>query len=133
VHEIDAGEHLEQFGRHVRAGADALGGKVDLARIGLGIGDQLWDRLGRESRIGGEDKGRAADAGDRLKVAAEIEIEVGIECGVDRVGRHRREQGVAVRSRMRHDFGADIARRARPVVDDELLAHGLRQRLRDEA
>ena len=43
------------------------------------------------------------------------------------------KQRVAVRRRSRDRLGADIAAGARPVLDDELLAQALRQRLRHQA
>src|SRR5215471_16644442 len=37
MHEIDAGQHLEQFARHLVVRAGATGCHVDPTRIGLGI------------------------------------------------------------------------------------------------
>ena len=51
VHHVDAGHHLEQLAGHVREPADAGRRHVDLARIGLGVGDELGNRLGRNRWI----------------------------------------------------------------------------------
>ena len=67
-------------------GADAGRRHVDLARIGLGIGDELGNGLGRNRWIHHHDIGHADDARDRRDVADEIEIELVVERRVDRVG-----------------------------------------------
>ena len=76
VNQVDAGHHLEQLAGDMWRAPVAGRRHVDLARIGLGIGDELGNRLGRNGRIDHHDKGRAADARDRRDVADEIEIEV---------------------------------------------------------
>ena len=106
---------------------------VDLARIGLGIGDELGNRLGRNRWIDHHDEGRADDARDRRDVADEIEIELVVERRVDRVRRQDQEQRIAVRRRAHDRLGADIAAGARPVLDDEWLAEPLRQPLTHQA
>ena len=58
---------------------------VDLARIGLGIGDELGNRLGRNRWVDHHDEGTADDARDRRDVADEIVIEFLVERRVDRV------------------------------------------------
>ena len=63
---------------------DSLGGHVDFAWIGFGIGDELRDCFRRERRVEGHNKGSAANARDRRDVADEIEIQICIERGVDR-------------------------------------------------
>ena len=74
--------------------ADAI---VDLAGIGLGIGDELGNRLGRKRWIHHHDVRRAHDACDRRDVADEIEIELVVERRVDRVRRTDQEKRIAVR------------------------------------
>ena len=63
----------------------------------------------------------------------EIEIQLGIERGVDGVPTADHEQRVAVCWRAHDRFGADIGAGARPVVDDEWLPEPLRQPLSDQA
>ena len=78
------------------------------------------NRLGRNRWIYHHDQRHAHDAGDRRDVAAEIELVV--ECRVDRVRSADMEEGVAVRRRLHDRLGGDIARSTRPVLDDEWLA-----------
>src|SRR5262245_15610328 len=60
-------------------GTDAARRHADLARIGLGIGDELGDRLGWNRWIDHHDFGHPDDARDRRDVAQEIEIEVAVK------------------------------------------------------
>ena len=45
---VDAGEHLEQFTGHVDRRPVPGRRHVELARVGLGVGDQFRDRLDRQ-------------------------------------------------------------------------------------
>ena len=74
-------------------------------------------------------KGVAPMKPHRRHVLAEVEIQILIERRVDGVGRDGDQQRVAVRRRLGGHFGGDIARGARPIVDDELLAEVLGQPL----
>ena len=98
VHHVDAGHHLELLARHVDAGADAGRGEVELAGIGLGVGDQFRDGLDRQVVVHDHHVGRARRAGDRRDVAQEIEVQVLVERVVDHVARHPLQQRVAVRA-----------------------------------
>ena len=60
VDHVDAGHHLEQLAGHMVRASDAGRRQVDLARIGLGIGDELGNRLGRNRWIHHHDIGHAA-------------------------------------------------------------------------
>ena len=104
-------------------------GKIDLARIGLGVGNKLGNRLGRKRWIYHHDGGLAANARDRRDVANEIEIELVVERRVDRVRRIGQQERIAVRGRAHDRLGADVATGTRPVLDDELLTEPLRQPL----
>ena len=118
----------------MRRRADACRAHVDLARIGLGVGDEFGKRLCRYRGIDRDNIGAAANAGDRRDIFDEIEVEVFVERCVDRVrGHHLHQNGVAVRLRAHDRFGADIAAGARPILDDELLAETLAGRLRYDA
>src|SRR6516165_8887675 len=48
VNHVDTGHHLEQLAGDVRHGSAARRRHVDFAGIGLGIGDELGNRLGRK-------------------------------------------------------------------------------------
>src|SRR5712671_4304010 len=111
----------------------ARGGHVDLAWIGLGVINELGNGLCRKRWIYEHDEGRAEDARDWRYVTDEIEIELVVECRVDRIERAGEEQGIAV-SRGAYDrFGANIAGRASPILNYELLSDARRQPLADEA
>ena len=56
-----------------------------------------------------------------------------VEAGIDNDRRTRQIKRVAVRRRLRHHFGADIAAGAGPVVDDDLLVPRLGEFLSDQA
>src|SRR5262249_57404447 len=90
----------------------------------------LGNRLSGAGGIYRHDKWCADNASDRCNVADEIEVELVIERRVGRacVGPDH-EQRVAVRRRADDRLGADIATRARPVLDHEWLAKPLRQPL----
>ena len=79
------------------------------------------------------DVGRACGAGDRRDVAQEVEAQLLIERVVDRVRRHPLQQRVAVRRRLHHRLGPDVAAGARPVLDQDRLAEPLGEPLRHQA
>ena len=116
--ELDAGHGLEQGGRQVRGGADALRAVGNAAGIGLGLLDQLLHR--RHAELGADDQhvGRAAEDRDRLE-PGRVVVELLVERLVDRQrGRRRGQQRVAVGRSAREGLGAHIAGRSGPVLDD---------------
>ena len=134
VNHADPGHHHEQRGGHLGDRAGPVRSYADLARIGLGIGDELAQRLGRKRRIDHHDMGQPHDARDRGDVADEIEVELVVERR--RVGggwRVEKQEGVAVGRRAHDRFGGQVAARARPVLDEERLPEPFRQRLREQA
>src|SRR5499427_1308188 len=84
---------------------------VELARMGLGVGDELGNRLGRDRWIHYQDLGCADDGRDRRDVADEVEIELVVQRGVDRVVTTDQEKCVAVCGRAHDRLGGDIAAR----------------------
>src|SRR5262245_53787784 len=100
-------------------------GKIDLARISLGVGNKLGNRLGRKRWIHQHDGSLAANACDWRNVAYEIEIELVVERRVDRVRRIGQQKRIAVRRSAHDRLGADVAAGTRPVLDDELLTEPL--------
>src|SRR3984893_14182320 len=106
---------------------------VAFPRMGLGVCDELRDRLGWNGWIDHHDIRGAANARDRRYFADEIEIELLVERRVHRVRQADEQERIAVR-RCPHDaFGTDIAAGARSVLNDEWLPEPLRQRLAYEA
>ena len=83
---VDAGHHLEHLAGYMERGSVAGRRKVKLARIGLGVGDELGNGLGRDRRVYHHDFGLANEACDRCDVADEIEIEFVVERNIDCVG-----------------------------------------------
>ena len=129
---FDPGHHFEQFAGDVDRRADAARSIADLAGIGLHVADELGDGLRRKRWIDLHDERVADDARDRRDVADEVEIELVVEGGVDRIRRRDEQQRIAIRRRTDGGFGGDIGGCARPVFDDKLLAEPLGQPLTDE-
>jgi tetrahydromethanopterin S-methyltransferase subunit G len=100
---------------------------VDLAGMGLGIGDEFRDRRRRDRRMHQHHGGFAAETRDRHDVADEVEIERLVERRVDEIRRRDQQQRVAVGRRVHHRFGRDVGAGAGAVLDGELLAEPLRQ------
>src|SRR5262245_13294331 len=73
----------------------------------------------------------AVDAADRGDIADQIETEIVVERGIDRVVDADDKERVAVRRGAHDPLHGEIA--ARAVLDYELLANPLRQRLSDQA
>ena len=67
------------------------------------------------------------------EVLDDVESEIGGDDGVDGVGDGALQQRVAVVGRVRHEIGGDVAAGAAAVLDDELLAELLAERLRQHA
>src|SRR5262249_31910474 len=105
---------------------------VDFAWISLGISDELGDRLGRNRWMHHHDVGHDNNAGDRRDVADEIEVELVIECRVERVRRSGHKERSAAGERPHEGLGGIITAGAGRVLDDEWLAEPLRQPLTDE-
>src|SRR5262245_7713654 len=77
--------------------------------------------------------GYAHDADDRSDVPDEIEIEICVECGVDRARGVYLEKRIAI-GRCLHDrLGTDIAAGTRPVLNDKWLAEPFRKPLTHQA
>ena len=117
----------------MRRRADAGRSHVDLARVGLRIGDEFGDGRCGERDIHVHHQGRADDARNRGDIADEIVIELLVERCIDRVRHGEHDKRVAVRRRAHGHFGADVGGGAGPVLDDEWLSEPLGQPLADEA
>ena len=99
---VDAGHHPEQFAAEMAQISGPARPHVDLARIRLGVSDELRDRLGRNDGLTQQDEGIVVDARDRSDVARDVEVALLIERHVDRVRRGDQQERVAV-SRRAHD------------------------------
>src|SRR5262249_21709423 len=80
----------------------------DLAGVGLGIGDELGNRFDRHRGMHLYGKRVASNARDRRDVADEIEIELVVEGGVDRVHSNASEKRIAVGGRTYNGLGATL-------------------------
>src|SRR5580700_1502528 len=103
-------------------GPDPGRGKIDLAWVGPGIGDEFRNGLGWKCRIDFHDIRHAKHARDRRDVANKIEIELVIERWTYHLRRTDPKQRVAVRWRTNRRLDADIAPGPRTVLNDECLA-----------
>jgi len=106
--------------------SDAGRGNIDLARIGLGVGNKFRKRGGGDGRIDQEHHGKPDQPGDRRDVADKIEIQFFVECCVNRVRRHNVEKRAAV-GRSRHHRLGDVAAGAGAFLDYEGLTQALRK------
>ena len=130
---VNSCHSLEELAGNIIHGAVATRCKGDLAGISFGVGDEFRQRLRGVCRIHHHDEGGARDAGDRRDVADEIEIQFRVEAHIGNGRRADQEQRVAVGGRASDRFGRDIGAGARAVLDDDLLAEPLRERLADDA
>src|SRR5262245_44663448 len=117
----------------MRRAPDAGRRHIDFAGIGLGVGDEVGNRLGRNRRVHHYDEGTSKDARYGLNVANEIEIEFVVERRVGRLRRTDNEQRVSVRGCAHDRLGGDIGATTRPVLDDKRLAKPLREPSTDQA
>ena len=69
----------------------------------------------------------AVNTGDQRNVSNEIEIELVVQCGVERIVRCTKKQSIAIRSCANDAFRRQIAARPHFVFNDELLAEALGQ------
>ena len=130
--EIGAGARLEQLGGQMRQAARAGVREVELARIGLRVGDEFLHALPRRGGMHHEDLVALGNLRDRREALRRI---------VAGARRHRRDHGEhagvadqqrqAVGRRGRDRARADRAARAGTVLHDRRLAE-LRQDLREE-
>ena len=133
VLDVHTGHHPEQLTRQMRRRADARRCHVDLPGIGLGVGEKLRDRRGRNRRMHDQHHGHAGDAGHRGDVAHEIEVQIRIQRSVDRVRRADEEQRVSVRRGAHDEFRREVCARPGARLDDKRLPEPLCQRLRHKA
>jgi len=76
MNHVDAGHHLEQFAGHVGRRAVAGGRHVEFAGVGLGVGDEFGNGLGRNRWIHLHDVRKTDETSNRRDVVDEIEIQL---------------------------------------------------------
>ena len=133
VHHLDAGLLLQHGARHVLQRAVARRGVVQLARVGLGVGHQLGQRLGGHVVAHHDDLRRRQDVGDGLEVG-QLPLALLHQVRRDDVkARVLHQQRVAIGRRTLDDGRRNGAVAAALVVDHHLLARHCAQALRQHA
>jgi hypothetical protein len=127
MRQIDRGHFLEQLGGEMRCRADARRCEGDLAGIGLGVIDELLQRVHRRVLRHPNEVRIFAEQRDRHKVAHRIVVERRIEHRHDRQRRRAEQHRVAVGRGVGGGVMGDVAACAALVLDDDLLAPYLRQ------
>jgi hypothetical protein len=114
--------------------AAARTGKADLAGLGLGLGDQILDRLERQAGVDQQHQWQLGNHAHRRKGGVGVVRHFFVQRRVDRLRAHvAHQQGVAVWPGLGHHVGAQHAGRAAFVVNDDRLAPLHRQLLRHQA
>ena len=116
----------------MRGAAHAGRAVAQLARIGLGVGDELVEVAPRHRRVRHQRIGADRDVDDRGEILRDVVGRHLVDRDRERQAARRVEQGRAVGRRGDHRLGADDAGRARAVLHDELLAEPLGELLRQQ-
>jgi hypothetical protein len=133
VHEVGPGAQLEQLGDQMGEVAVAHGAEIELAGIGLGIGNQLLHGLRREIRRHHQHLVAFGDLGDRREMLGGVVVAE----PVDRRPDHQRA-GIAEQERIAVGLGAsdrlaaERAAGAAAVLDDHGLAENRSEPLRHQ-
>ena len=133
VDDIQTGGELEQFPGQVGGGARTAGGVIELAGVGLGVGDQFPQVVGwhlgvgqQHIRVGGDHR----DGNKLVRVVAQFFVKALVDG--ERPG-GRQHQGVAITGGVKERLGANVAASADPVFDDDRLTPLGLQPLADDA
>src|SRR5262245_1255166 len=132
MHKVDAGHYLEKLTIEMRSTPASARRVIDLARISLGIRNELRNGLGGERRKRHKHPGPSVISGDRRNVVREIEFEVVVQRRIDSICESHREKCIAIWGRANDRFGGDVAASANTILDNELLTKPLRQPLSDQ-
>jgi hypothetical protein len=133
VNHVDARHLLEELPGHVLAASRARMGERELARIRLGIRDELLHGLHGQRRMNCNRDGLRGDLRDGAEIALHVELHVLHDemKRNDRIGDEQKR--VAVGRRPRGFHRADRAAAPAAVVHDDLLAERARQLFRERA
>ncbi len=132
--QLHARQRLEQLHVEMAARADAEGAVVELAGLLLGERKELLHVAHRRRRIEDQRVIDADETRDRREPVHGVVGQLGIEARIDHEGRLRPdEQRVSVGCRLGDVFRRDLIVGARPVLDDDLLAPGFGEALREQA
>ena len=119
---VDARLDAQQFAGEVGRSANAARAERQLARIGLGVGDELLDVVRRNGGVRVEHVGLHAQHADRRVVLHAVIRGVRVERHIDRQdAAGRQHDGMTVGRGAGDDAARDGAPRPRPVLDDDGL------------
>ena len=128
---LDARRRLEELRGEVLRRSDTGRTVRQLARVGLGIGDEFLERVRGDRGIERDRHRSRRHLLDRSQVPDRIVGHVAIQAHRHHQRVRGDQQGVAIRRRLDDHVGADVATRARAVVDDDRLPPAFRQLLPD--
>ena len=129
----EARAEAEALGRQMGGRADAGGGEVELAGIGLGEGDQFAQRLPAFRRCRDQHGRLDAERNDRDEIVEGVVGQALVERIAGAEGRGMHQDGVAVRRRLGDEADAGGPARARAVLDHDRLADLLGELVEDDA
>ena len=119
MRDLDAEAAQQQLHRDVRQRAVAGRGIVQLAGIGLGVGDEALEVRERRRRMAHQQLGHFRHHGDRHEILLGVERQFRLQRRVDGVVRRGEQQRVAVGRGLGGRVGCDHAARAAAVLDHE--------------
>ena len=116
--DVDAGRVLDHLHGQVQRIADAARSVVELAGIGLGLGDQLLHRGDAGFRARHQDEVGGDELRHRREVVDRVERQAVVERGRDGGAVGVLQDGVAIRRRFRDLVGGERAAGAGAILDD---------------
>ena len=134
VHELDAGEDVQELAREMLRRSEARRREIDLlAASPFAISISSFMLRAANEGCTMKTFGDSRELRDRREIPDRIEADARVETRARDEIRRGEEQRVAVGRRVRDELGADVAGGAGPIVRDDLLAEALAELLRDDA
>jgi hypothetical protein len=96
-----------------------------LPGLALAVGDELGNCFSRNRWVHGQNEWSTDNARDRRDVANEIETQIFIERRIDGISAGGTKERITIRKCFHNEFGTDIARRTRAVIDNDLFPKSL--------
>ncbi len=128
MQKVDACDLIEQFAGEMLRGGKARTGEDNLAGIGFGLLDELFDIIGRKIRTRHDQEARARDLRHRRQRRGVVRHLLARDRGDDLARRHDAER-VTVGHGFRDQFVAENAAGARLVLDNDRLAEPVLHRV----
>ena len=131
---LEAELGVEHRARHMGDRADAGMAVAQLVAVGLEVGEELLEVLGRGVLLGDDRLRRVVGDADLLEAGRRVVLEVGVERGRRRLRAHVADaEGVAIGRRRGDARHARRAAGAADVLDHQLLAQRARHVLAEDA